>query len=190
MSGGTKFDEVELLREPEPPSTESVAAMLVSVASTSVEEKSPAVAEPDLLVVPRLEPASRFHRALALLTDLSLFLALALALSPLVPFRGSWRTTLAEEWPLMIALSGFLLILSYYYFVTSWLIWGKTVGGAIFDVRVISENDTAMIARSLTRRWLGMLLSISLCGTGFLLALLPGRRSLADRLSHTRAIQG
>ena len=188
---GSRFDEVELLREPEPPSTESVAAMLVSVASTPVEE-SPAVEERRVVEPgPRIKPASRFHRALALLTDLSLFLALALALSPLLPFRGDWRNTLAEEWPLMIALGGFLLIVSYYYFVTSWMIWGKTVGGAIFDVRVISEEeDSVMTARDMTRRWMAMLLSILLCGTGFLLALLPGARSLADRMSHTRAIQG
>ena len=87
-------------------------------------------------------------RFLALLTDLSLFAALALALSPLLPDRYAW--------PELTALGGFVLIISYYYFVGAWMLWGKTIGGAIFDVRV--ETHTL---REASLRWLRMLLMVT-----------------------------
>jgi uncharacterized RDD family membrane protein YckC len=186
-----RFDEIELLKEPElpPPQTVSAAPSVPHVYPTSVRPRPP---RPRPLEsrsrTPEIRAASRFHRTVGLLTDLSLFIALALALSPLLRYHADWQITLAEEWPTVLGLGGFLLLLSYYYFVTSWLIWGKTVGAAIFDVRVISEDGSPMRARDLTRRWGAMLLSILVGGTGFLVALLPGGRSLADRLSHTRSI--
>jgi uncharacterized RDD family membrane protein YckC len=123
------------------------------------------------------DDAPRFRRLLALLTDLSLFAALTLALAPLLP---------PSRDPFAIAsLAGFVIIVSYYYFVGSWLLWGKTIGGAIFDVRVVSE---AMTPRVATMRWIGMVVSMLTAGLGFLFAALPSRRSLADRLSSTRCI--
>src|SRR5436305_7010843 len=80
------------------------------------------------------DDAPRFRRILALLTDLSLFAALTLALLPLLPPSGEVLAT--------ASLAGFVIIVSYYYFVGSWLLWGKTIGGAIFDVRVISDAMT------------------------------------------------
>jgi uncharacterized RDD family membrane protein YckC len=98
-------------------------------------------------LAPPLEPeeatparASRFRRLLAILTDLSLFAALVLALSPLLP-AGS-RTL-----PL-IALGGFVLMVSYYYFVGAWMLWGRTIGGAVFDVRV-----PTMTLADASKRW-------------------------------------
>ncbi|HYM62059.1 MAG TPA: RDD family protein [Thermoanaerobaculia bacterium] len=135
-------------------------------------------------------PASRFKRLLALLTDLSLFLALALALSPLLPDRHDLITAWRDDWPAILGLSGFLLVFSYYYFVGSWLLWGKTVGGAIFDVRIISTSASTMAFAAATRRWAAVLLSLLTCGIGFFLAALPSRRSLADRLSGTRCVAG
>jgi uncharacterized RDD family membrane protein YckC len=117
------------------------------------------------------------RRLLALVTDLSLFLALALALSPLLP---------AAKGPLTIAaLAGFVVVVSYYYFVGTWLLWGKTIGGAIFDVRVVAAPMT--LARA-SLRWIAMLLSFATAGIGFFLAALPSRRSLADRMSETRCV--
>src|SRR4051812_17988622 len=78
--------------------------------------------------------APRTRRLLALITDLSLFAALTLALAPLLP---ATQNVLA-----IVALAGFIVIVSYYYFVGSWLLWGKTIGGAIFDVRVVSDAMT------------------------------------------------
>jgi uncharacterized RDD family membrane protein YckC len=125
----------------------------------------------------RTDYAPRSRRLLALLTDLSLFAALTLALAPLLP---------PSRDPFAIAsLAGFVIIVSYYYFVGSWLLWGKTIGGAIFDVRVVSE---AMTPRVATMRWIGMVVSMLTAGLGFLFAALPSRRSLADRLSSTRCI--
>ena len=122
----------------------------------------------------RTDDAPRFRRLLALLTDLSLFAALTLALMPLLP---PMHDAFA-----IVSLGGFVMMISYYYFVGSWLLWGKTIGGAIFDVRVVAD---AMTPKSATLRWLGLYLSLFTAGIGFLFAALPSRRSLADRLSST-----
>ena len=151
-----RFDEIELM-------------------PASVE---PAAEEPAL--APAL--ASRKRRCLALLTDASLFVALALALSPLLPPSLSWKT--------VGALAGFIVLVSYYYFAGMWWLWGKTVGGAIFDVKVIGSGPRAMSLRSASIRWAGLCLSLFTGGIGFLAALLPSRRSLADRLSRTCSISG
>jgi uncharacterized RDD family membrane protein YckC len=124
--------------------------------------------------------APRFKRLAALIIDLSLFAALALALSPLLPAaRTPWT---------IAALAGFVVVVSYYYYAGTWLLWGKTIGGTIFDVRVVPAHAPAMSLKSATLRWLGLYLSLATAGIGFLLAALPARRSLADRLSRTRCI--
>jgi uncharacterized RDD family membrane protein YckC len=123
--------------------------------------------------------APRLRRLFALLTDLSLFAALSLALLPLLPeARTVWSTA---------ALAGFVLVISYYYFAGCWLLWGKTVGGAIFDVRVTSETDH-MSLRQASLRWVAVILSLATAGLGFVLAALPSRRSLPDLLSDTRCV--
>ena len=145
---------------------------------------------PDVLVetpLPRRdEPASKsapdaplFRRLLALVTDLSLFVALALAMSPLLPA--------VDEWQAIAGLTGFVLMTSYYYFVGTWLLWGKTIGGAIFEVRVVPDDeDDAMSVGAASLRWLGLCASLVAGGLGFAMAVLPGRRSLPDRVSATR----
>jgi uncharacterized RDD family membrane protein YckC len=149
-----KFDEVEL---------ESVPFEIAAPADT----KPAAGGE-----------APRFKRLAALIIDLSLFAALALALSPLLP---SAKGALA-----VAALAGFVVVVSYYYYAGSWLLWGKTIGGTIFDIRVVPAHTPAMSLKSATLRWLGLYLSLATAGIGFLLAALPSRRSLADRISRTR----
>jgi len=133
------------------------------------------------------EPASdtdapRLKRLAALIIDLSLFAALALALSPLLPAaRNPWSIG---------ALAGFVVVVSYYYYAGTWMLWGKTIGGTIFDVRVVPAHTRAMSLKSTTLRWLGLYLSLATAGIGFLLAALPSRRSLADRISRTRCVAG
>ena len=127
-----------------------------------------------------LEHAPRFRRLLALLIDLSLFVALTLALSPLLPPKF--------QWPAAAGLGGFVLLISYYYFVGTWLLWGKTIGGTIFDVRVIASDQGVMAFRRASARWAGVLLSLLTGGLGFALAALPSRLSLADRISGTRCV--
>ena len=127
-----------------------------------------------------LSHASRFRRLLALLTDLSLFAALALALSPLLPASRTWQS--------LAALAGFTILVSYYYFVGTWLLWGKTIGGTIFDVKVISASNDAMALKRTTLRWVGVFVSLATGGLGFALALLPSRLSLPDRISGTRCV--
>ena len=125
------------------------------------------------------DAAPRGRRLLALLADLSLFVALALALSPLLPQPATWVH--------FAALGGFVVVMSYYYLVGSWLLWGKTIGGTIFDVRVVA-NEGAMSVRAATLRWTALYLSLATGGIGLLLAALPSRLSLPDRMSGTRCI--
>jgi len=77
---------------------------------------------------PRRSPVGSFFRRLAaLLIDLSLFAALGLALSPLLPASMSTIS--------IASLAGFVVIVAVYYFAGTRALWGKTIGGAIFDVR-------------------------------------------------------
>src|SRR4051794_10864578 len=91
-------------------------------------ELQPAVIDVDAVAPP---PAavrtSIVRRFAALLIDVSLFAALALALTPLLP---------ASMTAISIAsLAGFLIIIAIYYFAGTRALWGRTIGGAIFDVR-------------------------------------------------------
>jgi uncharacterized RDD family membrane protein YckC len=76
---------------------------------------------------------SIFRRLAALLTDLSLFAALGLALSPLLPASMSAIS--------IASLAGFVIIVAFYYFAGTRALWGKTIGGAIFDVRVARRSS-------------------------------------------------
>lgn len=127
-----------------------------------------------------MNAAPRFRRLFALLTDFSLFAALAVGLSPLLPQTRNWMA--------VASLGGFVFVVSFYYFVAMWMLWGKTIGGAIFDVRVISTADPSMALKTATLRWAALYLSLMTGGIGFLLALLPSRRSLADRMSSTQCV--
>jgi uncharacterized RDD family membrane protein YckC len=135
---------------------------------------------PDVDALSADADAPRLKRLMALFTDLSLFAALTLALYPLLSPAMSWTA--------ILSLAGFVVILSYYYFVGSWLLWGKTIGGAIFDVRVVPSGPHAMALREATLRWLGVYLSLFTAGLGFAIAALPSRLSLPDRLSDTRCV--
>ncbi|HEX6161187.1 MAG TPA: RDD family protein, partial [Thermoanaerobaculia bacterium] len=137
-----RFDEIEL--EPVPLGIEALDA-----AVTPVVEVEPAV-------VVSGGDAPRLKRLAALLTDLSLFVALALALSPLLPASFDWMA--------IASLAGFVLVMSYYYFVGTWLLWGKTIGGAIFDVRVVPAAERAMSLRDATARWAALYLSLATGG--------------------------
>ncbi len=134
---------------------------------------------PPVVAAPATDDAPRWRRLLALLTDLSLFAALTLALSPLLPA--------SPDWIALASLAGFVVVLSYYYFAGTWLLWGKTIGGTIFDVRVIAD-DGAMTLRDASMRWAAVYLSLVTCGLGFALAALPSRRSLPDRMSSTHCV--
>jgi uncharacterized RDD family membrane protein YckC len=125
--------------------------------------------------VEALSPAPRGRRLLALITDLSMFLALSLALSPLLPVQ---RDALA-----MAGLAGFVVMTAYYYFVGSWLLWGKTVGASIFDVRIVAADDQAMSVREASLRFAGVIVSLLTAGIGFL-------AGVPDRMSGTRSIAG
>ena len=88
----------------------------------------------------------------------------------------------------LASIAGFVIVISYYYFVGTWLLWGKTIGGTIFDVKVIAAGNDAMALKRTTLRWLGVFLSLMTGGIGFALALLPSRLSLPDRISGTRCV--
>ena len=134
--------------------------------------------------------APRLRRAAALLIDVSLFAALALALMTLVPEYADREVMLEREWPALLGIGAFLLLLSYFYFAGCWLIWGLTAGGSIFDVKIVAVDGSTASLKSASIRWLGILASVASLGIGFFLALLPGGRSLADRMSATGAVSG
>ena len=141
-----RFDEVELEAVPLMIEDEPPAPVLPSSPSRSSDE------------------ASWWRRALAMFTDLSVFAALALALSPLLPQPLTFLPT--------VSLGGFVLVFSYYYFVGSWILWGKTIGGAIFDVRV---SESARTVRGASMRWLILILAVSVTGTAAALWILSPR---------------
>jgi uncharacterized RDD family membrane protein YckC len=147
-----RFDEVELEAVP--------------LVGELVDERPPVAATAN-------DPAPRIKRLLALLADLSLFAALVLALSPLLPQPHTWIH--------LAALAGFVVVMSYYYFVGSWLLWGKSIGGTIFDVRVVAARG-AMSLRAATLRWAALYLSLLTAGLAFLF-------SLPDRMSGTRSVR-
>lgn len=99
-----------------------------------------------------------FKHALALLIDLSLFAALSLALAPLLPQPSRWLA--------LAALGGFVLMLSFYYFVGAWTLWGKTIGGAIFDVRV--ETRTL---RTAALRWVWLVIGVAVAALAVMVAM-------------------
>ena len=117
-------------------------------------------------------PASIVRRCLALLTDVSLFVALGLALSPLLAAHASLSA--------IAALAAFIVLVSFYYFVGCWMLWGKTIGGAIFDVRVISDDADALSFRAAAWRWAGVYFALATLGILFF---------LPNRLSVTRCIR-
>jgi uncharacterized RDD family membrane protein YckC len=92
-------------------------------------ELQPAMFDMDAATPPPAPPArvSIFRRFAALIVDVSLFAALALALSPLLPASMSAIS--------IASLAGFLIIIAFYYFAGTRALWGRTIGGAIFDVR-------------------------------------------------------
>ena len=106
-----------------------------------------------------LDPPSRTRRFAALLIDLSLFAALGVALSPLLsPPMSAFAVA---------GLAGFVVLVSYYYFVGTWMLWGKTIGGTIFDVRVAG----AMSLRNASMRWLTLCASLAAAGVAAFAAL-------------------
>lgn len=169
-----RFDEIELFKGPdgvpEPPGPDAPAQPLDDGF------------EPVVRVV-----ASRSRRALAFLTDVSLFVALALALSPLIDLRTTIEGTLRTEPVAVFGYAAFLLLMSYYYFAGSWVVWGKTVGGSIFDMRIAAATGQPVDVRAASIRWCAMLLSVLTGGLGFAIAVFPGGRSLADLMSKSRS---
>ncbi|HVT43504.1 MAG TPA: RDD family protein [Thermoanaerobaculia bacterium] len=164
-----RFDEIDLLVDPQ-----------------ALSAGMPVIETPPPIVRTMVSTASRFKRSLTYLTDVSLFVALAIAMTTLLDGRGDLETTLERNLPQIAALTGFLLLLSFFYYVGSWLIWGKTIGGAIFDIRVLASNGAPIDIRRAARRWLATLLTTLTAGIGFLPALFPSRLSLPDLVSDSR----
>lgn len=177
-----RFDEIELIKEPTPGSP----APLRPLPPLEITTQEPA-GRP-VSTGPRADRAPIHKRALAFLTDVSLLLALALALTPLLPQKATVADTLSHAWPPISALGAFLLLLSWYYFAGSWILWGQTVGGTIFDTRIVSVDGSSPTIGAATRRWLWAGISLLAVGLPFLIGLFGERRTLAERMSGTRTV--
>ncbi|MDX1583304.1 MAG: RDD family protein, partial [Thermoanaerobaculia bacterium] len=94
------------------------------------------------------ESAGIASRIIAFVIDLSLFVAAAIALSPVLPDTEG----VILAWSAVI---GFLILVSLYYLGLGWMVWGKTIGGAIADVRVVSDNLGDVNVSQAARRWGG-----------------------------------
>ena len=169
-----RFDEVELFKGPDEKSQD--------VAAEAVADPVTETAPPAVRIL-----ASRSRRMLAFTTDASLFLALGLAMSPLLDVGTTLTIAIRSEPLAVIGFTAFLLLFSYYYFVSTWVIWGKTVGGSIFDMKVAAADGTPIDVKSASLRWSLMWCSILTAGIGFAIALLPGGRSMADLISRSRS---
>lgn len=177
-----RFDEIELIKEPNadlPPPLRPLPRLEEPRAEPLPHPASAA---------PREAAAPLLKRILAFLTDLSLLLALALALTPLLPQRGSAADTLATGWPALSAMAAFLVLLSWYYAAGSWIIWGRTVGGTIFDTRVVALDGSSPSLGAATRRWLWTGISLLLGGLPFVVGLFGEKRTVAERMSGTRTV--
>lgn len=181
-----RFDEVELIREPSGSTIPKLALVRSDLEPRETDSGAHPVAHP---MAPRRHRAAVPRRVLALATDLALFTALGLALSPLLPQRAGLLESIADGWMAFLSLVAFLLLLSWYYFAGSWLIWGRTIGGTIFETRVVEESGTPLRLGSASRRWAWTLVSVATGGIGFLLGALPGGRTLADRMSRSVVIE-
>ncbi len=125
--------------------------------------------------------APLMRRMIAFVIDLSLFIAAAVAMSPIIPEGDSANSA-------RLAVVGFLFIVSLYYLSLGWMVWGKTIGAAIMDIRVVSQNLGDVDLRRAARRWAGTVLSILTLGLGFVPAMFGEKKSLADRISGTRVV--
>jgi hypothetical protein len=102
----------------------------IELQSVTLDADSSATAPPSPSSI-----SSFFRHAAALLIDLSLFAALGMALSPLLPSSMSVIS--------IASLAGFLIIVAFYYFAGTRALWGRTIGGAIFDVRAARTRRAA-----------------------------------------------
>lgn len=125
--------------------------------------------------------APLLRRIIAFIIDFSLFVAAAIAMAPIIP-EGQDATGAR------LAVIGFLILVSLYYLSLAWMVWGKTIGGAIMDIRVVSQSLGDVDLRRASRRWAGTVLSILTLGIGFLPVLFGKRQSLADMISGTRVV--
>lgn len=180
-----RFDEVELIREPSGSTIPKLSLIRSDLEPQGTDGADPASRATE----PHRHRAAVPRRLLALATDLALFSALGLALSPLLPQRAGLLESIADGWMAFLSLSSFLLLLSWYYFAGCWLIWGRTIGGTIFETRVIEETGAPLRLGSASRRWAWTLVSVASGGAGFLLGVLPGGRTLADRMSRSVVIE-
>lgn len=125
--------------------------------------------------------APLWRRSLSLIVDLSLLAALIFGFKPLFPPSGS-----VAGW---LALVAFLILFSLYYFVSSWMVWKRTLGAAILAIRIEAKDQTGVTFRRALKRWAGTVMAVATAGIGFLLALVPPHRSLPDRMSDTVVIR-
>lgn len=94
-------------------------------------------------------------------------------------------TTFAvQQYPVAASVS--LVVWEFVYFAYQWALSGKTVGMALFGIRVVATDGSPLQARQAVVRTLALPLSFLLMGLGFVGILLNrDRHALHDRLART-----
>lgn len=83
----------------------------------------------------------------------------------------------------------YLLIVSYFYFASSWLWGGQTLGMMAWRIRLQSTTDTKITWWSALRRFVTAIISGLICGLGFWWALWDQqKRTWHDLASETRLV--
>ena len=83
----------------------------------------------------------------------------------------------------------FLLLLSYLYFCWHWVKGKQTLGMRSWYVYVVNESNTTLSWKQASLRYLVALLSLVICGLGFILAIFDKKKlALHDHLSKTKLV--
>ena len=83
----------------------------------------------------------------------------------------------------------FLLFLAYAYFCWHWVTGGQTLGMRSWHVFVVNASEQKPSWKQASVRFVSSLLSLSICGLGFIWALFDKRKlALHDHLSKTKLI--
>ena len=173
------------------PRPEALTLDLEAAPATPAPAPRPAAAdvEVDEAAEPAASPAAPAgRRAIAALIDVTLGAAIDAGMLYFTLRLCDLTSHDLHELPI-IPLAAFFLVLNGGYFTLLTGTLGQTLGKMAAGIAVVSDRRGGMDIGRATLRTLAAVLSIVLCGLGWLAGLVGERRALHDRLTGTRVIQ-